>query len=107
MPPPASPAPPSSSGLVPSSCCCNRYSALGVALSLSPEQLGALSVARGLTQAFVSPITGLLGDTWHRGRIIVAGTLAWAAFSLAFGLCVSYSQVPAAQPGVPTKLVCE
>lgn len=82
---------------MPSTCCCNRYAALGVALVLTPEQLGALSVARGLTQAFVSPITGLLGDTWHRGRIIVAGTLAWAAFSLAFGLCVSYSQVPPAQ----------
>lgn len=75
----------------------HRYSALGIALSLTPEQLGALSVARGLTQALVSPIAGLLGDTWHRGRIIVAGTLAWAAFSLAFGLCVNYSQVPPTQ----------
>ena len=51
-----------------------------------------LSVARGLTQAFVSPLTGLLGDAWHRGRIIAAGTLIWASFSLAFGLCVNYSQ---------------
>ncbi len=64
-----------------------------MALQLTPGQLGALSAARGLTQSFVSPVTGLLGDTWHRGRIIVAGTLAWSAFSLAFGLCVNYSQV--------------
>ena len=87
-----------------------RYSALGVALSLTPEQLGALSVARGLTQALVSPITGLLGDAWHRGRIIVVGTLAWAAFSLAFGLCVNYSQVTThagRSQVVPVMLACK
>ncbi len=69
-----------------------RYYALALALALTPAQLGALSVARGLTQALASPVAGLLGDAWHRGRIIAAGTLAWAGASLAFGLCVDYPQ---------------
>lgn len=72
--------------------CCARYYALALALALTPAQLGALSAARGLTQALASPVAGLLGDAWHRGRIIAAGTLAWAGASLAFGLCVNYPQ---------------
>jgi hypothetical protein len=41
----------------------------------------------------VSPLSGLLGNLFHRGALLALGTLLWAAFSVGFGLSRSYAQV--------------
>jgi len=41
----------------------------------------------------MSPLSGLLGNLFHRGALLALGTLLWAAFSVGFGLSRSYAQV--------------
>jgi len=49
------------------------YYFVGVSLGATPSQLGILTLARALVQAFTSPLSGVLGDTHDRGQIIAAG----------------------------------
>ncbi|KAK9843442.1 hypothetical protein WJX81_002901 [Elliptochloris bilobata] len=70
----------------------SMYKALAIALHIDPARLGALTTARGVTQSLVSLFVGALGDRYHRGWIITAGTLAWAVFSACFGLSTTYGQ---------------
>lgn len=41
----------------------------------------------------MSPVSGLLGNAFHRGALLAVGTLLWAAFSAGFGLSQTYIQV--------------
>jgi hypothetical protein len=41
----------------------------------------------------MSPLSGLLGNLFHRGALLALGTLLWAAFSVGFGLSRTYAQV--------------
>ena len=41
----------------------------------------------------MSPVSGLLGNAFHRGALLAMGTLLWAAFSAGFGLSQTYAQV--------------
>lgn len=55
-----------------------------VPFNSNPTTLGLLTLARSLAQALASPIGGVLGNSFHRGRVIALGCLLWGACALVF-----------------------
>mmetsp|Transcript_5450 Transcript_5450/g.15171 ORF Transcript_5450/g.15171 Transcript_5450/m.15171 type:complete len:500 (+) Transcript_5450:565-2064(+) len=67
------------------------YYFVGVSLGATPSQLGILTLARALVQAFTSPLSGVLGDTHDRGQIIAAGCFLWGLMTAAMGLSNTFA----------------
>lgn len=57
------------------------------------QVVDCLGLTCSSTQALMSPLSGLLGNLFHRGALLATGTFLWAVFSLGFGLSHSYAQV--------------
>jgi len=60
------------------------YFGVSCSLGASPSQLGAVTFSRLLVQALASPLGGVLGTRYHRGRVCGGACLAWALCCLAF-----------------------
>ncbi|PRW59549.1 MFS general substrate transporter [Chlorella sorokiniana] len=65
------------------------YSFIGASWSATPTQLGYITLCRALVQALSSPIGGIAGHLLHRGRVVGAGCLLWAACTATFAACGS------------------
>ncbi|KAI7839840.1 hypothetical protein COHA_006425 [Chlorella ohadii] len=65
------------------------YSFIGASWSATPTQLGYITLCRALVQALSSPVGGIAGHLLHRGRVIGAGCLLWAACTATFAACGS------------------
>lgn len=63
-------------------------------LSHPPAHLPALRsphrlLCRALVQALSAPLGGVAGHCLHRGRVVGAGCLLWAAMTATFAACTS------------------
>ncbi|KAL4424385.1 hypothetical protein ABPG75_001686, partial [Micractinium tetrahymenae] len=63
------------------------YRFIGASWGATPTQLGYLTLCRALVQALSSPLGGIAGHCLHRGRVVGAGCLLWAACTAGFAAC--------------------
>jgi predicted MFS family arabinose efflux permease len=66
------------------------YYGVSVSLCATPSQLGAITFARLLVQALASPLGGVLGLRFHRGRVSGAACFAWALCCALFACVTSF-----------------
>ncbi len=69
------------------------YNEVGEAFMASPTKLGALTLARSLSQALSNPLAAYLSLEHDRTTVVALGTFIWALSTSVGGFAVHYNQV--------------
>lgn len=69
------------------------YQEVGLALHISPTQLGSLTLLRSITQAACYPLAAYLALHRNRAHVIALGAFLWAAATFLVGISTTFAQV--------------
>lgn len=69
------------------------YQEVGLALHISPTQLGSLTLLRSITQAACYPLAAYLAIHRNRAHVIALGAFLWAAATFLVGISTTFAQV--------------
>eukprot|EP00253_Pinus_taeda_P025236 PITA_25236 len=69
------------------------YHEVGLALHISPTQLGSLTLLRSFTQAVCYPLAAYLAIHRNRAHVIALGAFLWAAATFLVGISTTFVQI--------------
>jgi MFS family permease len=69
------------------------YQEVGLALHISPTQLGSLTLLRSITQSACYPLAAYLAIHRNRAHVIALGAFLWAAATFLVGISTTFAQV--------------
>jgi len=67
------------------------YQEVGLALHISPTQLGFLTLLRSITQAACYPLAAFLAIHRNRAHVIALGAFLWAAATFLVGISTTFA----------------